>query len=221
MKNFYRFALATLFLFSAAFVSAHQPYLIDGEQKISVAEPEISKAYYGEFADAPAVFTIRENKPFKLYVGVLVPTGYGAPADVSAEIRKGADLVANLNATSTEWTRFYEPFGGDDYFQGPEFRADVASGTYSIIVSRPGNTGKYVLAIGEKESFTIDETIRTLGVLPSLKSEFFGKPAWTAYLNRIGLFAGLGIIGILIALLLIQSFLKKLFGLFRKKKVVD
>ncbi|MFA6566151.1 MAG: hypothetical protein WCT48_05365, partial [Candidatus Paceibacterota bacterium] len=182
---------------------------------------EISKAYYGEFVGTSTVFTIRESKPFKLYVGVLVPTGYGAPANVSAEIRKESDLVANLSATSTEWTRFYEPFGGDDYFQGPEFRADATSGAYTITVSRPENTGKYVLVIGETESFTIDETIRTLGVLPSLKSEFFGKPAWTAYLNRIGLFAGLGIVGAIIVLLLIQSFFKKLFGLFKKKKVVD
>jgi hypothetical protein len=215
------FILALCFLLMTTVAFSHQPYMVDGEKYITVNDPEISKAYYGEFTGAPAVFTIRENKPFKLYVSILVPAGYGAPTDVVGEIRNGPDLVAKLVGSSTEWTRFYEPFGGDDYFQGPEFRAHATSGLYTITLSRPGNAGKYVLAVGETESFTTDDILRTLSVLPTLKSEFFGEPAWTAYFNRFGLFLAIGFVGILIALLLIHSFFKKLFSLFKKKKIVD
>ena len=217
MKRFFIAFSFCFFLIPFSFASAHQPYLVGKEKQVTVTNPEISKAYYGEFSGSPVVFTINENKPFKLYVGVLVPDQFGVLTDVSAKIQKDSKLMAFLSATSTNWARFYEPFGGDAYYQGPEIRSNALPGIYSITVSRPGNSGKYVVAIGETESFTVNETIRTLKVLPFLKSEFFGKSVWTAYLNRIGLYFGIGLVGIFITLMLLCSFFKKLFSLLRKK----
>lgn len=57
-------------------------------------------------------------------------------------------------------------------------------------MSSPDNLGKYVLVGGEKESFPPGEMARTLAVIPKLKKGYFDKPAWTAYLNRVGLFLG-------------------------------
>jgi len=57
-----------------------------------------------------------------------------------------------------------------------------------VAVRSPDNRGKYTLAVGEKEEFPPAEVLRTLVVLPRLKREFFGRPAWTAYFNLVGLF---------------------------------
>jgi hypothetical protein len=62
----------------------------------------------------------------------------------------------------------------------------VGSGTYIIRVSNPGNQGKYSLAIGKLESFSLNETIYTYKVLPELKTVFFEKPWYTAYRNIVG-----------------------------------
>ncbi|MCX6735582.1 MAG: hypothetical protein NTZ13_00690 [Candidatus Parcubacteria bacterium] len=217
MKRFLIVSSFCFFLIPFSFASAHQPYLVGSEKQVTVVEPEISKAYYGEFSGSSVSFTLHENKPFKFYVGILVPDQIGVPTDVSAEIRKGYERMAFLSATSTKWSRFYEPFGGDNYYEGPEFRSNALPGTYTITISRPGNSGKYVLAIGETESFTTNETIHTLKALPVLKSEFFGKSMWTAYFNRIGLYFTIGFVGIFIVLMLVFLSFKKFFSLFRKK----
>ncbi len=216
MKHISLFAIVAFFFIPTSFASAHQPYLIYGEKQISVDQPEISKAYYGEFNGSPVVFTIKSDKDFKLYAGVLVPTIAGSDEDVMAVITYNDKQIALLNKPAPEWTRMYEPFGGDNYFQGPEWRGNATSGVYTITVSRPGNIGKYVLAVGETESFTFDETLRTIRILPALKSEFFGEPAWTAYFNRIGLFMVLGFLAIVIILLIFGEILKMIARIVRR-----
>ena len=217
MKRFLIFSGFFFFLLPVSFASAHQPYLIDGEKRIVVNEPEISKAYYGEFTGTSTVFVIKEGKPFHLYVGISVPAILAIPHDVTAEIRKGNERVDLLRSASTDWVRFHEPYGGDDYYQGPEWRSFVTSGVYTITVSRSENSGKYVLAIGETESFTPKEFLRTISVLPSLKSQFFGEPAWTAYFNRIGLFMLLAFVVGIIAFFVIRKIFRIIERFFCKK----
>lgn len=216
MKYFYIFALCAVFLFPAMFASAHQPYLVDGDRQVFVSDPEISKAYYGAFNGTSTTFTIREDKPFSLFVGVSVPAELAMAKDIDTEIRFQNERIAFLAASSSDWERIYEPYGGDDYFRGPEWKSDALPGVYTIILSRPGNQGRYVLAIGEKESFALDEIVRTIGILPSLKSEFFGKPAWTAYMNRIGVYMAMfGVAGI-IAFFIIGEMFRMIGNLFRR-----
>jgi hypothetical protein len=53
------------------------------------------------------------------------------------------------------------------------------------MVSNPGNQGKYSLAIGKIESFSLPEMVKTLVLLPQLKTQFFDKPAWTMFDNKV------------------------------------
>jgi hypothetical protein len=64
----------------------------------------------------------------------------------------------------------------------------MPAGTYVVVVTSSDNAGKYALAVGKKESFPIGEIIRTIGVLPRLKKEFFGKSPLTAFFNLSGAF---------------------------------
>lgn len=182
--------------------SAHQPRIVS-DNFTSVEKPEVSQAFYGKLDGNPHYYQIDSEKPYKLYVSLSVPDIKGIDKDVSAEITRIHDDTYNdlhvlLNGTAHNWTRYYENFGGDYYYRGPELginRNDnlpqginVSSGTYNIKVFSPDNEGKYVLVVGYKETWTVDEFINTILTLPELKSEFFEKSPLTAYFNLIGVF---------------------------------
>ena len=72
---------------------------------------------------------------------------------------------------------------------GPEQRLRVGPGTYVATVSRPENTGRYVLAVGEREQFSVGDIARIIGLMPRLKRDFFGKAPIRALLDPLrGLF---------------------------------
>ncbi|UCH36200.1 MAG: hypothetical protein JSV65_07560 [Armatimonadota bacterium] len=182
----------------ACSASAHQPRIVEsGKTPIVVEAPEVSKAYYGELDGAPRLFAVRSDHPFILYVNVLVPRIPGIQKNISAEIRDGkGNLVAELDGPNFRWTEFHEPFGGDDYYRGPEFSKDVEAGEYTITVFNSGNRGKYVLAVGEKEEFPFSEMVRTVAVLPRLKSEFFERSPLTILFSYTGAFLAVPLLAI-------------------------
>ena len=169
-------------------VFAHQPRLVGNETNIVVDQPEISKAYYGSLSGKPATYRIESTEPFRLYVNILVPDIEGIDKDVSVKILKQGTVISILDGTEHDWTQFHEPFAGDHYFKGPEYVHQQDAGTYEIEVYSADNSGKYVLAIGDREAFPLGELFRTYAVLPRLKSEFFGKSRFSAYWNIMGIF---------------------------------
>ena len=182
-------------------VFAHQPRLVGTETVVHVSLPEISKAYYGTLSGTPATYHIEAAEPFRLYVNTLVPVMEGIEKDVSATILKEGTVVAHLDASAHDWETFHEPFAGDDYFRGPEYTSMQEAGSYEIQVSSPDNQGKYVLAVGDVEAFPLPELIKTYAVLPRLKSEFFEKSPFSAYINIMGIFLGIFILIVLVFLL--------------------
>lgn len=169
-------------------VFAHQPQLV-GPSPVNVTDPEISKAYYGELKGQPDIFTISSETPFNLYVNILEPDLADQPQNTSAVIIKDgneANPVAMLNGMNFEWTRFWEPFGADSYWKGPEFRTRTEAGKYEIRVLNTMNRGKYVLAIGETEAFGLKETIDALKIVPQLKSGFFRESPITFIRSPFG-----------------------------------
>lgn len=164
--------LFSLLVFAPTVALAHQPRITESRETL-VVDPEISKAYYGRLEGEPDVYVIRASEPFDLYVNVLVPAVEGQKKDVSAVIFKDGTEVAVLDGTGFEWTKFYEPFGADTYYMGPEYKARAEAGTYEVRVSSPNNDSKYSLAIGEVEAFDGKEGINAITTIPKLKSDFF------------------------------------------------
>jgi len=186
-----RFLAATAL--SAAAALAHQPrYPEPGTTH--VRNPEISQAFYAELRGAPQLYRIESGESLLLYVQLTVPDIPGVERDYVVDITSRADTaerpVARLRGDSAVWTGFYDPFGGDGYFQGPEYESPVPGGEYLVRVSSPDNLGKYVLVVGKKESFPPGEIARTVAMLPGLKRDYFGKPVTSAYWNYTGLFLG-------------------------------
>jgi len=234
--------IAFFFLTTAG--SAHQPRIVS-EEMTHIENPEVSQAFYAELKGNPDFYQIKSEAPFKLYVGILVPDLEGIDKDVSVEITRedlqiGEKLVQEheneealiiLSGLEYEWTRLYEPFGGDWYWEGPELRGNspeeelpegikVNEGVYTIKVFSPDNQGKYALVVGEKEEFPLKEMVHTLFTLPKLKAEFFERSPWTAYFNLVGVFLAISI-GILIGIIVAVVVLVKRMRRARRLKLTQ
>lgn len=178
------FVLVVLGLW-ASVVSAHQPKMVVGESTV-VSDPEISKAYYGKLKGEPDVFFISATEPFNLYVNVLVPDIEGQKKDVSAVVLQNGKQLVVLDGMNYQWKEFFEPFGQDNYFMGPEYKAQAPRGEYEIRVWSSNNDSKYALAIGEIEKFGRKEGLDSLKTVLTLKSDFFGKSRAGLIFSSIG-----------------------------------
>ena len=201
MKKVLRVLLLVIMLVPG-FASAHQPRVVASRHTI-VTEPEVSKAYYGQLTGVPDVYTIQASTAFDLYVNVLVPYSVDQKKDVSATIVKDGKPLATLDGTQFAWTKMFEPFGYDTYWKGPEYKAQVDAGTYTISVTSSNNTSKYSLAIGEAENFDFAEVMNALTLVPQLKSTFFNESPISFILSPFGwgliltLFALAAIVGLI------------------------
>lgn len=172
--------IVTLFLlgfFLPALAWAHQPRITES-RLTEVPSPEISKAYYGKLTGEPDVYVIKAVQDFDLYVNVLVPDIAGQKKGVSAVVVKNGNIaqpLAVLDGINFPWQKFYEPFGADTYWMGPEYQARAEAGTYEIRVWSSNNDSKYSLAIGEIEAFDGKEGLNALTIIPELKKNFFDK----------------------------------------------
>ncbi|MBI5459771.1 hypothetical protein [Methanobacterium sp.] len=200
--------ILVLLLASIPMVSAHQPRLntetaVSTQNPIIVDNPEISQAFYGELNGKPAYYQINSDKPFQLYVNLLVPTSPGQGGEfVSAEITDtSGNVVIFLNGTNSNWTPYFEEFGGDYYLKGPEATLEVPAGVYNIRVFNSQNQGKYSIAIGKNESFPANEAITALFTLPLLKEQFFGKLVTTLFFEILGIILALGSLMTLLTLM--------------------
>jgi len=181
------FGIAAALFFAPGSARAHLPYFVGEGIAVEVAQPEISKAYYGWLSGKPVVYSISSASPFLLYVNLLSPQVEGGKIDYSADIYRDGELFAKVDSADFVWTVTYEPFANDYYAKGPEYEADVPPGNYTVEISNSGDSGNYVLAVGKTEDLSIGEFLRTVTVLPRVKEQFFGKNFWEAFNNFIGL----------------------------------
>jgi len=154
---------------------AHQPRIPE-QFPVAVTDPEISKAYYAELQGEPQIYQISADKKFNLYLSIVVPDIDGQKKDLSALILKNGNSenpLAVLDGTNFSWTRFWEKYGQDWYWQGPIYKSEAGPGQYEIRVWSTNNDSRYSLAIGEVENFTPQEIVNALNLVPRLKRNFF------------------------------------------------
>jgi hypothetical protein len=140
--------------------SAHQPRMVQ-EDEVEIESPEISQAFYGELKGKTDNYHIHAEEAFDFYTSILVPDLEGIDKDVSVRVSKSDEEIFLLDGENHLWTKFYEEFAGDYYFEGPEIEARLGPGDYHLEVFSPDNQGKYVLSVGKIESFPLDETVNT------------------------------------------------------------
>lgn len=173
-------------LLSISLVLAHQPRYVMDQKKVAIRDVEVSQAFYGELGGTEDIFIINSQKDFSLYVNILSPKD--GRTDFVVE-------VSNFTKLENEnWTEFYEEFAGDYYLKGEEFEKNCSAGQYTIKVYNEDNQGRYVLAVGKIEKFSISDLL----VLPRIKHDFFNKSYFAVFEGIIG--SGLLVLLILMAI---------------------
>lgn len=171
-----------LFLLATTFVASGHKYLeTEGgngrEDPILVSDHQISWAAYEELKNEDQVdyYRFTANSGEEIYASLLIPKidrlsqfkpelaliGPGfeegittKPAQFPLDVRNGEEFLVKRYEGSNEES-FFEPFTQTNYWEHQVIRKQVTEdGTYHLAVwSQEGKTGKYVLAIGEREAF--------------------------------------------------------------------
>ncbi len=206
VKKLFLFFLVCLFLSFASFTSAHLPRIIYNQSAdVKVKDPVTSQAFFDELGGNPRNYLISSDRSFNLYINLLVPAYSNRNGNFSAKIflvQSEDEEIAFIDGqTNFAWQEFYEPFGRDYYFRGPEFEKELPAGNYKVSVFNYSNKGKYVLVIGKEEKFPLIEVLNIYWMLPLLKVEFFKTSVLEFFLTPFGLV----IVGLLAFLLLILA----------------
>ena len=79
---------------------------------------------------------------------------------MSVEVSKDEEVIFQGDGLNYTWTKFYEEYGKDHYYQGPEYDEQAEDGVVVIKVYNTNNQGKYSLATGKLEEFTTFDYIK-------------------------------------------------------------
>jgi len=215
-------ATLTLIIILCTTAYAHQPRIVydrnnNAENPILITQPETSRAYYGELKGQEDNYMIISSEPFKLYLNILTPYKLDENRkDFIIEVRDFENRkILTLDGTQAEWKLYFEKFARDYYMRGPETSMELKGGIYYMKVFNNNNQGKYSLAVGEKETFPLNEIFKTYYTMPRIKTEFFNQPWYKVYLNYVGIALAITL-AIIIAIILV---LKKTFGKKKKAKI--
>jgi hypothetical protein len=211
---------AVLLFLMSGIAGAHQPRIIDDKplsqaNPMVVNTPEVSQIFYAELKGEPQYYRISSAREFGLYLQILSPKIENADRDFSAEIYRGNQIIGTLIGIAFNWTEFHEPFVGDDYWRGPEYKDPHAQGQYLIKIYSPDNKGKYALVVGQAESFPLEEWGKLILAMPRIKS-YFGKSVLGSFFNLVGLFLLIVVVFIVAVFLGIRWIIKRI----RKKLVI-
>ncbi len=188
--------------------SAHQPNIIFSQKgDINIINPELSRAFYDELKGSPRDYFIDSNKDFELYINLLVPDPANRDTKYSADVfNSNGEKIFSTDGENFIWQSYYEEFGRDWYLKGPELKEKVVAGKYKVEIYSKENLGKYVLAIGETESFDAKSIINIYWQLPLLKIAFFKTSVLQFFLTPFGIGA-IGVIGFIFIILAVINYL--------------
>lgn len=202
-------------LFFANQTLAHNPRLVWNTKTTEVSpividKPEISQAFYGILKGTAEYYKIKIEEPSIIYFGLLVPDNNNASIGLSAKMIKlnspDSDIKMYLNGNKTNWETYFEEFAGDFYLKGPEETRYLKTGEYLIEINSEDNVGKYVLTVGQEESFPLSEAMKTILSLPKLKIEFFEEPVYMLASGILGkTFAALALFLLLLILMSLRK----------------
>ena len=165
---------------------AHQPVLnsdkSNSEEPYIIEKPEVSKAIFAELKGEPHYYRIDSNTKFKFYAGITTPKIDKCPLTQKFSfdvLDSDFELIKKKDGEKFNWWAWYEKHGEKWYWIGPEIgekfksNRDYNKGTYYIRVFNQNNTGQYVLAVGDIESFPISVIIKMMFTLPAINSAFW------------------------------------------------
>jgi len=204
------FALVLALVFAVLFpvmVLAQQLRFVNDQT--TAIDPTAYRAYYGKLTGEPHIFTFTTTEETPVMFVLAVPDLPDVKTDVSATLTHATDpqgIFVTADGGLVEWQRFFDTAGRDSYLAGPALEATVPPGEYRLQISNAADDASYVLIVSGEDSFSLIETFRRYGTVPTIKSQFFGKSAAEAYLTPLLLwpiFAILILAGFVVFILII------------------
>lgn len=188
--------LAMVLLLSPAVpAEAHRPVSIGGTlpEGLVIKEPEISQVLYAELRTPKQLdtirFTGRKGETVLLQLGIpqiaslkdfrpqAALIGPGLPSEVTLPFGLPPGSGAMVYAFDPKES-FFEPFTRTSSWTGKRFEASLpANGEYRVVVYAAEGTGKYWLAIGEKEVFGVGDWLSLPLTIWKVR-RFHEIPAW-------------------------------------------
>ena len=175
-------------------VYAHKPVLNDNstypaDAPYEIEEPEISKAIYSTLIGDPHFYRIQSEVDFDFYAGILAAKIGECPLNskFSFEVLDSDfHKIYLADGENFEWTPWYEEYGKQWYWNGPEIGQNFASnevfkaGTYYIKVFNNSNTGQYIMAVGDIEKFSFTDIVGLLFSMGKIEDEFWDASKCTS-----------------------------------------
>ena len=175
-------------------VYAHKPVLNDNstypaDAPYEIEDPEISKAIYSTLIGDPHFYRIQSEVDFDFYAGILAAKIGECPLNskfsfevLDSEFHK----IYLADGENFEWTPWYEEYGKQWYWNGPEIGQNFASnevfkaGTYYIKVFNNSNTGQYIMAVGDIEKFSFTDIVGLIFSMGKIEDEFWDASKCTS-----------------------------------------
>ena len=166
---------------------AHKPVLNKNsayppDAPYEIEDPEISKAIYSTLSGNPHYYRIQSDVNFDFYAGILAAKigECALESKFSFEVLDSEFHRIDLaDGENFEWTPWYEEYGKQWYWNGPEIGKNFLSdriykaGTYYIKVFNETNTGQYIMAVGDIEKFSFTDIVGLLFSMGDIENEFW------------------------------------------------
>ncbi len=183
-----RLAIALFFLSSAPlFAFAYVP-VFASKEGVMVSEPIRAHRFFGELLEESAVFRFSLKEGGIIYLNLMTPASVNSSGKFDAVIvnESAGTVTAILEAGALDWQSYRDPYIGEDFIRGPELNMSVPAGEYRVVVTSPGNVGKFVLQIGQEESFSIGDYFALYKMGPTLKRDFFETTQISFFTSVVG-----------------------------------
>ncbi len=176
-----------LFLIFCTQIHAHKPVLNENssyppDAPYEIEDPEISKAIYSTLSGDPHFYRIQSEEDFDFYSGILA----AKIGDCALESKFSFEVLDSdfhllylADGENFKWTPWYEEYGKQWYWNGPEIGQNFASnrvfkaGTYYIKVFNNANTGQYILAVGDIEKFSLTDIVGLIFSMGEIENAFW------------------------------------------------
>ena len=184
MKKILTFVALLIF---SSYSIAHKPVMNENssypaDAPYEIEEPEISKAIYSTLTGEHHFYRIESETDFNFYAGILA----AKIGECALEEKFSFEVLDSdfhslylANGESFEWTPWYEEYGKQWYWNGPEvgesFLSDrvFKAGTYYIRVFNNSNTGQYIIAVGDIEKFSFTDIVGLIFSMGKIEDEFW------------------------------------------------
>ena len=184
MKKILTFLALLIF---SSYSIAHKPVMNENssypaDAPYEIEEPEISKAIYSTLTGEPHFYRIESETDFNFYAGILA----AKIGECTLEEKFSFEVLDSdfhplfmADGENFEWTPWYEEYGKQWYWNGPEVGKNFLSdrvfkaGTYYVRVFNNSNTGQYIMAVGDIEKFSFTDIVGLIFSMGKIEDEFW------------------------------------------------